>query len=590
MLAVAIFSAPATGACVPREIPVGILSYAEHPLTDWKRTLRYLDVALPQYAFRAVPLDLEGMQRAVRNGEVDFVITNPGNYVDLEVAEGISRIASADVGDGARVGAVIFSRADRNDVRSLRDLKGRRFAAVSGEAFGGFRLAWREFALAGVDPYRELRLDFVGFPMERVVRAVLSGEADAGTVKACLLERLAREGDLDMKRLNVLAPKTVPGFACALSTSLYPDWPFAKLRQTPKDLAQEVAIALLRMPAGKGEVRWTVPVDYQPVHELLKSLKVGPYAALPSRTFGDVFMAYWHWFFFAAVMVAWWIVHVVRTEHLVRVRTAELTAMNRALEEEMAERRRAEEEARQRQEALDHAARLSILGEMASSLAHEINQPICAIHNYARGASRRLGSEDQPDRAMLVDVTQRIAGQAERAGAIVQRMRHFARKRDTEHRPFSPGEAVREAVELFGGAAKRHGVVLRLDVPADLPAVWGDNLQTEQVMLNLLQNALDAMQDTRPELREVRVAARLADASTVEVSVEDNGHGLSEPAAARIFEPFFTTKPEGVGLGLSISRSIIETQGGRIWAEPRPEGGLAMRFTLSTLPGGHEDV
>ncbi|HSV30076.1 MAG TPA: PhnD/SsuA/transferrin family substrate-binding protein, partial [Candidatus Omnitrophota bacterium] len=535
----------------------------------WQPTIRHLNAALPQYVFRAVPLDIPGLTRAVEAGEVAFAVTNPGHYVELEARHRATRIATAEIVGGpspaAALGAAIVVRADRADLRTIDDLRGRRIAAVLPEAFGGFRLAWREMAARGIDPFRDATMAFLGFPIEGIVEAVARGDADAGVVRACLLEKLAEEGRVHLADFNVLPPPDDGGLGCRHSTRLYPDWPFAKQSATPDALAKQVGVALLSMPPEAGHA-WTVPVDYQPVHELFHDLKIGPYDYLARRTLADTLRDYWPWLVAGGMAAVWWVAHVVRVEYLVRRRTEELKSAHR--------------EARRQREELEHGARLALLGEMASSIAHEINQPLAAIANYASGCQRRL--EAGTDADGVTEGLRMIAGQAERAAGIVKRIRAFVRKQGPEATALDLNDVVLDAVDLFRGVAARRGVTVETALAPTLPRVAADRLQVEQVLLNLLQNAADAM--AGGDRRRVEVATAAAESGMVEVAVTDSGPGLAPEMRDRLFEPFFTTKPDGVGLGLSLSRSIVEAHGGRLRAEDGPDCGARFRFTLPAFP------
>ena len=260
-----------------------------------------------------------------------------------------------------------------------------------------------------------------------------------------------------------------------------------------------------------------------------------------------------------------------------RRRTAELTR-------EMAERNRAEAEARQHREERDQYARLGILGEMASSIAHELNQPLGAITNYAEGLTRAI-DRGRPDPAFLRDGVRGIAGQADRAGTIIRRIRSFLRRREPQREALDLNEVARGPLSLFGAAAGRRGIALRFDPAPDLPPVMGDRVEIEQVLLNLLQNALDASEDAPPG-SEIRLSTA-SDGNMVTMTLRDHGSGLSPDDAPHIFDAFHTTKERGLGLGLPICRTIAESHGGELWAEPQPDG-LAMHFSLPVATGAKE--
>ncbi|MBI5110784.1 MAG: PhnD/SsuA/transferrin family substrate-binding protein [Rhodovulum sp.] len=568
-------------------IRIGVLAFlgAERSLEEWGPTARAVEAGLPGTTVIIVPYDHAGLGRAVAAGEIDFLITNPGHYVELEVAHGVSRIATLE--SGQPVAAAIVVRSERSDLRDLADLAGKRVAVVGTTAFGGFQAAWRELAAAGLDPFRDLAgLDSVGFPMTGVLDAVLTNRVDAGIVRACLLEQREADGAVARGALRVLAPRSTAATPCRVSSRVYPDWPIAKLRGTAPDLAKRVATALLTFRPAPGQAGWTVPLDYQPVHEAFRDLKIGPYESLRHVSARELLARYWQVFAVLGIALGAWGVHVLRVERLVRRRTAELATVNIDLRREIEQRRRAEEREAQHRRELDHAARLSILGEMAGGMAHELNQPLAAIANYADGCELRLKTAPV-DTAALIGATRRIRQQADRAAQVVQRMRAFLRKREPVHAPLDLAEVAGEALELFEGPARRAGVAVETVFAAGLPAVLGDRIQLQQVLLNLMQNAVDASAGMPAATLRVETAAHDGGAC---VAVVDRGSGMPADVKARLFEPFFTTKPTGLGLGLALCRSIVEEHRGRLEAADNPGGGTVMRLWLPAAPDdGRED-
>ncbi|OFV89009.1 MAG: hypothetical protein A3J75_01500 [Acidobacteria bacterium RBG_16_68_9] len=244
----------------------------------------------------------------------------------------------------------------------------------------------------------------------------------------------------------------------------------------------------------------------------------------------------------------------------------------------MTERDRAEQRARQHQEQLAHVLRVSTMGEMTALLAHELNQPLGAIVNYANGVRARLWTQ-RFDADEIAGAVSRIADEGLRAGEIIRRIRDFLRKGATKREPCDLNHLVREAASLVGPDARQHGVDVEFALADALPLLEVDRVQLEQVILNLLRNGLDAMGEGEGR-HELVVQTTLRPGGSVEVAVRDTGVGLPLTEAERIFAPFFTTKADGLGMGLSISRSIIEAHGGRLWAEQNPTGGATFTFTL----------
>jgi len=573
-------------------VAIGVLAYrgSENCLKRWSPTARYLSAAIAGYNFHIVPLTLAEMSIAAERGEVDFILTNTGNYVVLEAMYGISRIATlrapGEMAAGNVFGAIIFTRADRRDIQTLADLKGKRFMAVTRHGFGGFQMAWRELKDHGIDPFDDFaELRFSGFPQERVAFAVRDGEVDAGTFRTGSLRSLEAEGKIQLSDFRVLNPQQHPGFPFQVSTRLYPEWPFSRLHNTPHDLAQQVAIALLSMPAASSAARaggyggWTVPLDYQPVHELFRELRIGPYEDLGKITVADVFKNYGPWIIVAAVVLALTASWAAWIEFLVARRTRELSLANQELERQVAERRRVEEVARQRQAELAHAARLSTMGEMASGLAHELNHPLATITNYARGCIRRLraGEADTPE---MLEALENVSGQAERAAELIRSIRDFVRKTDRQRQSADLNEIIREVAGLLDLEVQSSGARIALELTDSLPRIIADVIQVEQAIFNLARNAIEAMGDRPAGQRKLVIATTINGSGSVEVAVRDTGPGVPENILANMFNPFVSTKPGGLGLGLSISRSIVEDHGGRLWVFSANASGSDIRFTL----------
>ncbi|MCO5975382.1 sensor histidine kinase [Ideonella oryzae] len=563
-------------------VRIAVLAFqgSERAAKDFEPTLAQLNAALPQHHFALAALDPAGIELAVAEHTVDFVVTNPGDYVELEAGHGVTRLATLESHDHAvptdTVGSTVITPHRPGQPTRFADLAGRRLAVVSPDAFGGWRVVWREMDQAGVPPERLQALVSTGFPMASVITALREGRADAGVLRTCLLEEEIAAGRVQPDEFAVVAEQPPSGFPCRLSSRLYPDWPFARLAGTSPDLAKAVTAALLTMPPVDGRA-WTAPQDYTSVHALFRELRIGPYAYLGHTTLGGILREHWPWFVFSALAVLWWVFHVVRVETLVRRRTAELT---RAIEG----REAAERAARQHREERDQFSRLGILGEMASNIAHELNQPLAAITNYAEGITRVIDA-GRIDPAFIRNGARGIAGQAERAGVIIRRIRSFVRRREVQRERLDIHHVVRETLALFEGQALLRGVPLTVDLGEPLPPISADLIEIEQVLLNLLQNALDVMDGRPDKARGISVTTRRSTETvdSVEVAVRDHGTGLTPEVQAHLFDPFFTTKPQGLGLGLSICRTIVESHGGHLWATNEPDGGLSMRFALPIL-------
>ena len=250
---------------------------------------------------------------------------------------------------------------------------------------------------------------------------------------------------------------------------------------------------------------------------------------------------------------------------------------------DLTERQETEARMQELQSELVHVSRLTALGEMASALAHEINQPLSAIANYMKGSRLLLGRDEVP-REKICDAMDRAAAEALRAGEIIRRLREFVARGETDRNVESLSKLIEEASALALVGARQHGIRVDMSFDRSVDRVLVDKVQIQQVVLNLIRNAIDSMADS--EQRQMTITVRDDGQGRAMVSVCDTGSGMSEEALERLFQPFFTTKSAGMGVGLSISRTIVEAHGGHLRARNRTSGGALFEFTLPVFAEG----
>jgi two-component system, LuxR family, sensor kinase FixL len=248
---------------------------------------------------------------------------------------------------------------------------------------------------------------------------------------------------------------------------------------------------------------------------------------------------------------------------------------------DLTERQKAEARLQELQSELVHVSRLTALGEMASALAHELNQPLSAIANYLKGSRRLLEKMSGPQAVVIEEALDKAAEQSLRAGQIIRRLRDFVARGETERRIESLTKLIEEASALALVGAKDHGVRVTYAFDPRLDSVLADKVQIQQVVLNLVRNAIESMEES--ERRDLAVSTERGNDGMAIVKIADTGTGIAPEIASQLFQPFVTTKSQGLGVGLSISRTIVESHGGRIWVEPSPGGGTIFRFTLRAV-------
>jgi C4-dicarboxylate-specific signal transduction histidine kinase len=260
-------------------------------------------------------------------------------------------------------------------------------------------------------------------------------------------------------------------------------------------------------------------------------------------------------------------------------RTAQLQRSNDELQESIEQREKAQQALIKTQGELAELSRFLTMGELTASIAHEVNQPLTAVVTYGRACLEWL-SATPPNLEEARHAARTLVQNGTRAGDIINRIRALFRRQPPTKDWLDLNEVIRESMIFMREEAGKHQIALRTELAVDLPRVNADRVQLEQVILNLVMNAVDAMRDTRSSPKEVVIRSRRESSSEVLVSVEDSGVGIAPEIAERIFDPFFTTKPQGIGMGLSVCRSIIESHNGRLWAvSGQPEGAI-LQFTV----------
>jgi two-component system, LuxR family, sensor kinase FixL len=250
-----------------------------------------------------------------------------------------------------------------------------------------------------------------------------------------------------------------------------------------------------------------------------------------------------------------------------------------AIVRDITDRKLIESEARKLREDLAHVTRVSTLGELTSSLAHEINQPLAAILSNAQAAQRFL-SQDKPDMKEVAEILKDIVRDDNRPAEVIRKIRSLLKKEEARYETLSLNDVIEEILNVVHNDTALTAVSIEKELDPSLPSIWGDRIQLQQVILNLVLNAAEAMKEAAADVRRLNVRTTKNNDRFAIVSIRDMGPGIEEKNASRIFEPFYTTKTGGMGMGLAISKDIVKSHKGEIWAENNPDRGTTFFFTV----------
>lgn len=532
-------------AAAAEELVVGVLAYRGEgrALARWSSTMEQLERAIPSRRFVLRPLTLDGMRQAVAAGEVDFVLTNPGQYGLLAPRYGLSHLATHRVPSRsarAATGSVLLVQRD-SPYRSAEQLRGRQVAAIHPKAFGGFLLLRAALAEQGLDVEEAFRLRFLGFPVDAAVYRLAGGEVEAAIVPACLLEQMAAEGLVEPGAFRALGRRTEVE-DCLSSTRLYPAWSFAAMPQVPETLASAVAAALLQFEES-AQGGWGAPVSPAAVEMLLRDLQLHPLQRGLPQQLRDWLAAHSGYVALLSGFAVLLALYHLWLHRLAGRRARALEAAQRRL--------------RERDRQLAAAQHLSVLGELAAALAHELNQPLAAIRHYADGALVRLRRQ-APDHEVL-PALERIERQAGRAGEVIQALRRSLRREPGPRQQVVLREVLADVLELQRDQLARQGVEVRVELPPGL-RVRAQRVALEQVLHNLLGNSLQAYA-ARAQAGTIVISAA-ADGGDTTIRLRDEAGGFPADRLEQPFEPLRSSRAEGLGMGLLICQRLMAAQHG----------------------------
>lgn len=537
------------------EWSVGVLAMRGDAATarDWQPLIDSLNGSVGGERFRLQPLDLAQMREAVNRGSVQFVVTNPAQFVQLNSRYHLRWLASLRAANGDRatgniIGSVILVRRD-SGITTPQALMGKTVGAIDPQAFGGYLTGYKALSDAGMRPDRDFHLRFTGFPADALLYLLRERAIQAAIVPVCLLEKMDREGLINPADFRPLLqrPTSVP---CVSSTPLYPNWSFAALPGLDNSLVDAVARALLTAPP-QSPFQWGAPVSTSEVEALLRAVNQHPEQR---RLWLDI--KSWLIQHQTAVGLSLAVLALLIANHiwialLVRRRGRQLL--------------HAGEQLRRQEQALENARQLNVLGEMASGFAHELNQPLAAIRLYAQGCLIQLRKTDAGH--PLLGPLENIDRQAQRGGETIHNLRQWVQPTaeaidQTRWRPAVVSETAERVWTLLRLTQRYPDLKLFNNVAPSQTLTLPPAL-LEQLLANLLLNAAQAGANA------VWLSAVQSERA-IELHLQDNAGGMTTAGLEQAFRPFNTTKAGGMGLGLAICRRLARYGGGEIRLANRP--------------------
>lgn len=665
------------------EIIIGLLAHigVEKSLKQWQATADYLTERIDGHKFRLAPYDnLNDLSAAANRGEFNYVITNPSSYVEMEINSGASRMLTLiNKRQGkpyTQFGSVIFTRADRTDIRSFDDLHGKTLMGVSEPAFGGWRVAWGELLKHNIDPKEDLKEVIFGGDQPSVVYAVLNGKSDAGVVRTDMLERMAENGLIKLSDFRSIGQRDDKDFPFLRSSDLYPEWVYAKFPKTTLELSQTVVRGLLditddNLAAISGKyVGWSIALNYQPVHDLLKNLKVGPYKNYGTVTLNETLYTYRQWIGALAIILvglfATGSYALTRNRQLALLRTSMLADRDRELdsqklaldehaivsitnvkgnityvndkfcdisgfarEELLGKNHRILKSGEhsqvfyedlwrtiangkpwhgeiknlkkgggyywvrasivpflnehgkpfqyvairtditeQKEVEADAKAANNAKSEFLSSMSHELRTPMNAI----LGFGQMLGFDpDEPLTENQKTYVHQIMKGGQHLLELIDQVLDLARiesgKMTLSLEGVALDEVCQECLNLIERPANDRNLVINSDLDTSI-AIRADYTRFKQVLLNLLSNAVKYNRDGG----QITLTYKDVPHNKIKVSVTDTGDGIADDLKEGLFEPFNRLgkeagEIEGTGIGLTITKKLVEAMGGLVGFE-----------------------
>ena len=475
--------------------------------------------------------DYDSMVLAAENNELDFFMTSAGMAAYLERIEKARAIATRTHPRATipreSVGAAFISRSDRNDIRTLADLKGKKIAAYSDEGFDWY-LALNELVRLYSDIKEiEKHTVFTNHEFPDVIARVANGDVDIGILSACEVEDLLKNESFSSKDFKVIGPRKSASLKCLHSTDLYPGIVVGAFAHTDPNKAKLLASSLLSMPPSRDAYSWSIANNYQDIESLFRKLKIKPFY---NPTLESVWDEYKNIVYAAIVLIILFIIHYLRTEQLVRIRTEQLRT-------EIQKKVQLQKEASAVRDKLNRAERSGIISQLSSIVAHEVNQPLEAIINYSACLSKYVENNYREDKTAS-EISNRVADSAARVAAIIDKVRSYAKKKESEKIVLSLTQTLKTTINEFQHADYGTDIKFEPDLGNKEILVEAEPLELKLLFSNLFRNAKEAMESE--EEKVISVMLRQTPDGKAEIRISDRGRGLQESDLPKLTPEFYS--------------------------------------------------
>ncbi|MFV9474539.1 sensor histidine kinase [Advenella sp. RU8] len=543
---------------------VGILAPrgVEVAQQEWQPWLNWLSAQWENETFILVPMKLADAEQMIADNRVNFVLAPQAQFLSMKTGAEMRWLATLNRVDDTQpkaaelVGSALWVRKD-SGLRDITQLHDKTIAAVQENAFGGFLLAYKLLHDAQLRENRDYALVFTDYPIDQTLLLLDRKQVDAAIAPLCLMEEMHAQGILDRSHFQLLHPVNNQS-ACAGSTELFPNWSLAALPDVPDALATRVGSLLLQNRAGASLPGWSPVVASTRVEEILHSIRRHPFQQSVWIGIQDWVAEYKTWVGLALLLVLLSFLNYGWVSWLAWRRQKQIT--------------QAYERMRTYERMMMHADRLNILGEMASGVAHEVNQPVSVIRHYAEGTRYRL--QKQQTNSEMIPVLDKIIEQVERITQIIENLRKWVKSdRNYQSMPVNIAQAVGKSIQFVRLQNERHPMDIHIDIPADLVLVTVPSV-IEQVLVNSLLNCW------QQQATQVDISIRHFDDGFLGIAIMDNAGGFSQEQLDFPFVPFRTNKEQGLGLGLVICERLMRVIGGNLLLDNRGDGVAGAMVTL----------